>query len=213
MSDLLRVGSVIDYRKDRFATNGDHLDVRIIPQYGDKKGQHIDPATRQDLLDLILIGNQDNKRGLRSYQMTSGFGPRDTGIPGASKFHKGNDFAIASGNEIYVKGGQNYFSENGIGVASVFDKNGNPYEFEFFHTNVGEQTNNSGTKGFISPGTGSSEGPDVLKSISAPQKSKVDYSQMSKADMNKEYDKLRMAGDVFKAKEEGMKMHNAFFNK
>ena len=199
---LLPVGSVIPWQKDRFATNGDHLDVRIIPQYGDNKGQHIDPATRPELLDLILIGNQDNKRALRSYQMTSGFGPRDTGIPGASKFHKGNDFAIASGNEIYVKGGQNYFSKDGIGMASVFDKNGNPYKLEFFHTNVGEPTNNSRT-----------EGSDVLKKLDEPQNPKVDYSQMSKADINKEYDKLRMAGDVFKAKEEGMKMHNAFFNK
>ena len=43
---------------------------------------------------------------------------------------------------------------------------------------------------------------DVLEKLEAPQNPKVDYSQMSKADINKEYDKLRMAGDVFKAKEE-----------
>ena len=31
--------------------------------------------------------------------------------------------------------------------------------------------------------------------------------------MNQAYDKLRMAGDVFKAEDEGMKMHKAFFKK
>lgn len=41
----------------------------------------------------------------------------------------------------------------------------------------------------------------------------LDYSNMSAADLNAEYDKLRMAGDVFKAEQEGMKMHKAFFNK
>ena len=41
----------------------------------------------------------------------------------------------------------------------------------------------------------------------------TDYSQMSGAQMNQAYDKLRMAGDVFKAEDEGMKMHKAHFKK
>lgn len=41
----------------------------------------------------------------------------------------------------------------------------------------------------------------------------TDYSSMSKSQINAEYDKLRMAGDVFKAQDEGMKMHKAYFNK
>ncbi len=41
----------------------------------------------------------------------------------------------------------------------------------------------------------------------------TDYSKMNKQQLNAEYDKLRMAGDVFKAEEEGMKMHKAFFKK
>jgi len=36
---------------------------------------------------------------------------------------------------------------------------------------------------------------------------------MSGSELNSAYDKLRMAGDVFKAQEEGMKMHKAHFNK
>ena len=41
----------------------------------------------------------------------------------------------------------------------------------------------------------------------------TDYSTMSKQQINDAYDKLRMAGDVFEAEKEGMKMHKAFFNK
>ena len=41
----------------------------------------------------------------------------------------------------------------------------------------------------------------------------MDYSNMSKAQINAEYDKLRMAGDVFKAEQEGKKMFNAYFKK
>ena len=38
------------------------------------------------------------------------------------------------------------------------------------------------------------------------------YKDMSKAALNAEYDKLRST-DPAKAREEGMKMHKAFFNK
>ena len=41
----------------------------------------------------------------------------------------------------------------------------------------------------------------------------TDYSQMSRSQLDSEYDRLRMAGDVFTAQDEGMKMHKAFFNK
>jgi hypothetical protein len=41
----------------------------------------------------------------------------------------------------------------------------------------------------------------------------VNYADMSASQINAEYDKLRMAGDVFKAEDEGMKMHKAHFKK
>ena len=41
----------------------------------------------------------------------------------------------------------------------------------------------------------------------------TDYSQMSGAQINQAYDKLRMAGDVFKAEKAGMAMHKAFHKK
>ena len=200
MSNLLHVGSIIDHRDDRFATSGDHLDVRIIPKYGDNPGVHIDPALRPELLKRILIGDGENRRGLTSFDMTSGFGPRDTGIKGASKYHKGQDYAIGSGNNIYIEGGGSFSSENGIGIASIVDTNGNPYELEFFHTNVGD------TVGNVTPVTTT----DETNRSEAKTKAKA-YQDMSKAEINAAYDAMR--SDPAKAELEGMKMHKAFFNK
>lgn len=39
------------------------------------------------------------------------------------------------------------------------------------------------------------------------------YANMTKSQLNAEYDKLRAGGDMYKAQEEGMKMHKAFFKK
>ena len=200
MSNLLHVGSVIDHNADRFATSGDHLDVRIIPKYGDNPGVHIDPALRPELLNRILIGDGDNRRNLTSFEMTSGFGPRDTNIKGASKYHKGQDYAIGSGNNIYIDGGGSYSSENGIGIASIVDANGNPYELEFFHTNVGDPVDG------IAPIT------TIDKSNRSEAKSKAKaYKDMSESEINAAYDAMR--SDPAKAELEGMKMHKAFFNK
>ena len=41
----------------------------------------------------------------------------------------------------------------------------------------------------------------------------TDYSSMSGSQMNAEYDKIRKAGDIFKAEEAGMAMHKAHFGK
>ena len=41
----------------------------------------------------------------------------------------------------------------------------------------------------------------------------TNYSEMSGAQINEAYDKLRMAGDIFKAEDEGMKMHKAHMAK
>jgi len=203
MSNFLHVGSVIDYRNDRFATSGDHLDVRIIPKYGDLSGQHIDPSLRPELLNRIHIGDGDNRRGLTSYEMTSGFGPRDTGIPGASKYHKGHDYAIGSGNNIYVQGGTGYFSKNGVGVANISDAEGNPYELEFFHTNVGENSKND------SPTPNPTPTPARAEAKTKAQ----DYKSMSASQLNAEYDRLRAGKDVNAAKAAGLAMHKAHFNK
>ena len=195
----LNVGSIIDPSRDPNATSGPHLDVRIIPKYGENSGKHVDPSTKQNILNRIYVGEGDNRRGLSSYTLTSGWGPRDTGIEGASKFHKGHDYGIDVGQQIFVEGGEGFFSQNGVGVATLNDAEGNPYEIEFYHTDP----------------AGSTMDPTPNPNGSAPQKKAKEkaqsYSAMSKSEMNAAYDAMR--SDPAKAKTEGMKMHKAFFNK
>jgi len=136
--DFLPVGRIIDPSRDRFATSAAHGDFRIIPMYGEQRGQHIDPATRPELLARIFAGDGDNRRSITSYPMTSGYGPRNLDIPGASKFHKGQDYAIPAGVPLYIQGATEYYSQNGVGVAKITDAQGRPYEIELFHTDPGK---------------------------------------------------------------------------
>ena len=199
----LPAGSVIDHRQDHLPSSGDHLDVRIIPRYGENSGTRIDPSLRPRLLDRVYIGDGEGRRGLRSFPLTSGWGPRNTGIPGASTFHKGHDYGISAGMPIYVQGGTRYWTENGVGIVSLNDDQGNPYELEFYHTLTGNPT----TSNPDAPSTPS--GLDAPSHSAAKTKAKA-YKDMSRAEMNTAYDAIR---DQPNAAEEGMKMHKAFFNK
>ena len=199
----LNVGSIIDPSRDPNPSSGPHLDVRIIPKYGEQSGQRIDPSTRPNLLNRIHVGEGDNRRGLSSFPLTSGYGPRDTGIPGASKFHKGLDYGIDVGEKIFVEGGEGFFSQNGVGVASIKDAEGNPYEIEFYHTNPAGSTMDA------TPMPSGGATPSADRS-GAKAKAKA-YSDMSKSEMNSAYDAMR--SDPAKAESEGMKMHKAFFGK
>ena len=138
MTDFLLAGKVIDPARDPFASSGAHADFRFIPMSGDNRGQHIDPATRPDLLGRIFAGEGDNRRPITSYPMTSGFGPRQAPVPGASTFHKGQDYAIPMGTPLFIQGATEYYSQNGVGVAKITDAQGRPYEIELFHTDPGQ---------------------------------------------------------------------------
>jgi hypothetical protein len=50
-------------------------------------------------------------------------------------------------------------------------------------------------------------------SPTATETKPVDYSTMTKSELDSSYDNFRKAGDVLKASEEGMKMHKAYFGK
>lgn len=202
----LPAGSVIDWRQDHLPTSGDHLDIRIMPRYGENSGTRINPSLRPRLLDRVYIGEGEGRRGLRSFPLTSGWGPRNTGIAGASTFHKGHDYGIAAGMPISVQGGQRYWTENGVGIVALNDDQGNPYELEFYHTRTGD------------PSEAAPSAPGIPSGDSSPARSyaKVKaqaYKDMSASQINAEYDKLRAMNDVETAESEGMKMHKAFFNK
>ena len=90
----------------------------------------------------------------------------------------------------------------------------NQYNY-FFGGNAGGK--NALFTGSVDPSTPSPaadvQAPPATVDTAEPTAPATDYSGMTKSQINAEYDKLRMAGDVFQAQDVGMKMHNAFFNK
>ena len=119
----------------------------------------------------------------------------------------------AEGAPIFAVGAQGGRRETGTGGgygfhSILYDKDGN-VTGKVGHGD--DRYPGSGGKGLPvgSVSDPSTPSPAVDQEV-APVK---DYSSMSKGQMNAEYDKLRMAGDVFKTEEEGMKMHKAFFKK
>jgi len=50
-------------------------------------------------------------------------------------------------------------------------------------------------------------------SVADPTVSPANYADMNASQINAAYDKIRMAGDIFKAQDEGLKMHKSYFKK
>lgn len=79
-------------------------------------GEYEDPGIHRSKFLNVRIGPNrvpkyisDGKGGLllnpaAGLQMTSGWGPRDPGIEGASTYHRGRDYAGEEGTEIFVEG-------------------------------------------------------------------------------------------------------------
>ena len=212
------VGSVIDWRQDPNPTSGNHLDVKINRLYGDRG--HINPLTKPELLERIRIG--DNRQGLSAFPITSGYGPRNTGIAGASRYHKGIDYGIGAGTQIYWQGEGRYSPENTIGVIYTNDSAGNPYEVLLTHTQLAGQTASPYVPMSSTAITPVAETPAISSDVryslqgDTPQETAIEralnYKEMSAAALNTEYDRLRKESPDTAA-DEGMKMHLAYFGK
>jgi hypothetical protein len=147
MAGLIPAGSIVDPREDPFATSGAHLDVRVIPRFGAQQGKRINPETARTLLQNVLIGTgktplvqQVGKDWRWNFPITSKFGPRNTGIPGASTYHEGIDVAggmIAPGTPVAYKGYGSYQPDRGFGTIRTTDPQGNPYDIQLLHTKPG----------------------------------------------------------------------------
>jgi len=81
--------------------------------------------------------------------VTSGFGPRNTGIPGASTNHRGRDLAGAEGTEIFVEGDVKFTPRKdagGYGNLATWTTGDNKYELGYGHMkNLGEATDLTNT--------------------------------------------------------------------
>jgi len=141
VATIVPLGGIIDPSRDRFPSSGPHGDFRVIPQFGDKQGQKIDPRTARSILKNVLVGKdrtplvQQNEDGQWNwnYPITSGFGPRNTGIPGASTYHSGIDVGIPTGTPLAYQGNATYRAGDGMGTLSVKDDQGRPYNVQVLH--------------------------------------------------------------------------------
>jgi len=144
MSNIISLGRIARPGEDIFPTTGPHLDVRVKPLYGEQKGQYIDPTTRPNLLQNILVGPnqtplyQQQEGGFKSnYRITSGFGKRPAPTKGASTIHRGSDFGIGP-ETLGYRGTGTFTQRKGYGELLTQDEQGNPYMMQFFHTVGGD---------------------------------------------------------------------------
>jgi murein DD-endopeptidase MepM/ murein hydrolase activator NlpD len=81
--------------------------------------------------------------------VTSKFGPRNTGIPGASTYHRGRDLAGAEGTEIFVEGAVKFTPRKdagGYGNLATWTTGDNKYELGYGHMKtLGEATDLTNT--------------------------------------------------------------------
>ena len=84
----------------------------------------------------------------------------------------------------------------------------NPQQYDYFYGG-----NSGGKRSTFSSVDLPISDSSTSSSPTATETKPVDYSTMTKNELDSSYDNFRKAGDVFKASEEGLKMHKAYFNK
>jgi hypothetical protein len=132
----MQVGYVAKPGEDVLPTTGPHLDVRVL-----KDGQYINPETWRSGLQRLKIGKartplykQDGGNWMTPYQITSGFGPRKAPTAGASTDHKGIDYGVAGGEQLFWEGPGTF--KPGSGYGSIMTPEG--YEVRLLHTKGGK---------------------------------------------------------------------------
>ena len=114
-----------------------------------------------------------------------------------------------SGHEILGPGTPGHDTHLHIGNhGGVFKLDQQQYDYLFGGNSGGKNSTFEFTRD-IDPSAPSPVADQTVAPVSTP----TNYADMSASQMNAEYDKLRMAGDIFKAQEAGMAMHQAHFGK
>jgi murein DD-endopeptidase MepM/ murein hydrolase activator NlpD len=126
-------------------SSGPHLHSYILNL---ETNQYEDPGAHLSKFLGVRVGPNrvpkyiaDEKGGLQlnpaaGLTMTSGFGPRNTGIPGASTYHRGRDYAGAEGTEIFVEGDIKFKprpNEGGYGNLATWTTGDGKYELGYGH--------------------------------------------------------------------------------
>ncbi len=138
MAGIIYAGTVAKSGEDVLPSTGPHLDVRVL-----KDGQYIDPATWRSGLQRLKIGKgktplyqQKGDQFAASFPITSGYGLRAAPTKGASTDHKGIDFGVAGGEQLFWEGPGTF--KPGSGYGSITTPEG--YEVRLLHTKGGQET-------------------------------------------------------------------------
>jgi hypothetical protein len=188
---------------------GEHLHFSV---HDVAKGSYIDPT---DFQDILMTGG---KPLTEQFSVTSPYGNRRAPTAVASTFHQGIDYATPTGTPVSILNGTyltTFDEEKGGRINQyAFTRDGKKYEALLMHgSDANKVLSPSAVTDGISEYTGQAVPPTdgVDKKVNAKERA-TNYANMSKSQLNAEYDKLR-SSDSGKAQIEGMKMHKAFFRK
>ena len=194
------------YTGNSGASTGPHLDMRV---FNPATGKYEDPSKYTS-----FITNKDGSAF--SAPVTSGFGMREHPVHGGQKMHNGIDYATSIGTALNINGNHlsTWKDEGGGGIMSQYLINTDDGNREILMLHGNDQNKITGSSA-VTDYDPSNLTPSVPKPSSDTQSEAIEraknYSEMSKSELNTAYDAMR--SDPAKAREEGMKMHKAFFNK
>ena len=193
------------------SSTGPHLDFRV---YNPSTGGYEDPSA---YTKYLTVGKD---RGAFNYQVTSGRGMREHPTKGGQRMHEGIDYGTPIGTSLNVDGNllSTWNDEGGGGIMSQYaiKTDDGVRELLLMHGSDANAITGSGavTDYDIDNLPSSSVAPSVVDTDGERGKAKEkaqSYQNMSKASMDSAYDAMR--SDTAKAETEGMKMHEAYFNK
>ena len=150
------------------------------------------------------------------FSVTSGYGMRTHPKTGKYKMHPGIDYATPVGTQVSVLGGTliDTLADEGSGYGfnssyAFKTKDGKVLHARLLHGSDKNPLKSAGDTSEIPTPSPTTDGPKPNQQEAVERVQ--NYKEMSKAELNKAYDDMR--SDPAKAREEGMKMHKAFFNK
>ena len=190
------------YTGNTGGSTGPHLDLRV---FNPSTGAYEDPGS---YTSYLTVG--DNKDPF-NFEITSGRGMREHPVKGGMRMHEGIDYATPLGTALNVNGKllSTWNDEGGGGIMSQYliDTEDGARELLLMH---GSDSNKiTGTGALTDYDASNLPAPAPTGDRSGAKTKAKAYKDMSKSEMNAAYDAMR--SDPAKAKEEGMKMHKAFF--
>ena len=196
------------YKGNTGASTGPHLDYRV---YNPGTGEYEDPSA---YTQYLTVG--DNRDAF-NFTVTSGRGMRTHPTKGGQRMHEGVDYATPVGTQLNVDGKllSTWNDEGGGGIMSqyVINTDDGIRELLLLHGSDANAITGSGaiTDYDIDNLPTSGPAPTSVADRSGAKTKAQTYQNMSKAQLDSAYDAMR--SDPAKARTEGMKMHQAYFNK